>query len=208
MNLNKEQLQEAQQRFKDLLNFYIVLALEKFAQDLRITFERLLKIIEDKEPIDSNIAKKLRYLWQIKLGTVYVPAPKPELKPLECSIFDIVFELVGKGKIYKVANIKDVLPQIINDVHYDGALLRVTPDINNILFYFFKENFEFEKTKGISSGITTVCPEYRKFELELFDNQELQYFLIYGKGILIDSTDSLQSENIISVLKREGKWEE
>jgi hypothetical protein len=33
----------------------------------------------------------------------------------------------------------------------------------------------------------TKCPEFRKFEIEILDNDdEIQYFLIYGKGMLID----------------------
>lgn len=145
----------------------------------------------------------------IEVPLLPFPAPRSILdEPIECSIHDIVFKFVGKNnKSYKTSNIKDVLPRKIDDFHYDKALPIVMPEINDILHQFFKGNFEIEEDQGLSSGITTKCPEYRKFEMEILDDQGMQYFLIYGKGTLIESDSSLPYEKIVTALRNKGYWE-
>lgn len=205
--MDEERLQRAYRYLDDLFKIYVLPSISKLASDLNIGIDTLIRVFAHKEDISDDLASKLMYLWAIKLGSAYVPGPKAELEPIECSIFDSVYQFVSKNKSYKTSNIKDILPQKIEDSQYDGALKRVMPAINEILYIFFKKNFQIEETKELSSGITTVCPEFRKFEIEILDDGIMQYFLIYGKGILIDSSESLPVEKIVAILKNEGYWE-
>jgi hypothetical protein len=171
--------------------------------------EKYLRIIEATTAYVHGPKPFLnRYYEIIHSGKFYVPAPKPVLKPVESSIHDAVYKMVGKKDTYKVINIKDVQPELIEERNYDGALYRVLPGVNGILHTFFKKHLNPEEQKGVSSGTTSKVPKFRKFELEIFDeHNELQYFLIYGRGKLIDSSASLESERFIAVLKNEAAWE-
>jgi hypothetical protein len=211
VNVNAFQRQEEiKNKFLDLYEKFEPKGLLGLKNKLGITAEDYLNILADIQGIPPNVARRIDYLWEIEFGTVYVPAPMSILDELtEYSIFDAIYKFVAKGESYKTFNSKDVQPTKIEDNDYNGALPRVLPEINNILHKFFKGNFEIEETTGISSGITTQSPEFRKFELEILENtNEIQYFLIYGKGLVIDSIGALPLEKIITVLKREGSWEE
>lgn len=181
--------------------------LYKLAADLKIGSEDLLRILADVQGIDPDLGRRIDYLWQIRFGRVSVKVPKPELKPPESSIFDAIYKLVGKKETYKVANVKDVLTELIEDVNYDGALHRVIPRINEILHAFFKGHLNLEEEQGISSGTTSEVPEFRKFELEILHENEPQYVFIYGKGVIINLIGDLPAEKLVKVLKDEGKWE-
>lgn len=205
--INSSLIDEAQSRLIDLLK---KIPIQELAIKLKIGHLQVQNYLQNMEPISLEIAKKLRFLWIIEFGTSYFPGPKSAIdEPLECSIFVIIYQFVGKNKkSYKISNAKDVMPKKIEDIQYDGALKRVMPQINDILYIFFKKNLKIEQTKEISSGITTVCPKNRRFELEIIDEDNVvDYFLIYGNGLLIDSSESLHYEKIITVLKNEGAWE-
>lgn len=198
-------IDEAQSRLIDLLQNIPV---DELARKLKIGHIQIKNYQENREMISPEIAQKLRFFWQIEFGTSFVPAPQSILdEPVECSIFDNIYRFIGNNKKYKISNIKDVLPRKIEDIHYDGALKRVIPDINEDLYIFFSKNLEIEETQELSSGITADCPEFRKFELEILEDDVMQYYFIYGKGKIIDSSESLHYQKIAAILRNEGSWE-
>ncbi len=207
-NMDEDRMKRAAEQVIDLFNLFVLTSISMLASDLKTDIDTLIRVYLGKEPISDALAKQIMYLWALKLGKVHYPAPKPTLEmPVESTVFDAVYNLVGKKKSYKTANIKDVLPEIIEDVNYDGALHRVTPEINYILNVSFKGNLSMQVEKGISSGTTSQVPEFRRFELEIIEQKEYQYILIYGRGTIIYSIGNLPLEKIIAVLKKEKKWE-
>jgi hypothetical protein len=199
-------LYEAQHQLVDLNS---KIEIGKLAQELKTTPDRLQDFLQNKELIPEDIAIRLRYLWALRLGTSYHPALASVLdEPDECSIYAMVFKIVGKNeKQYKTAHIKDVLTRKIDNKDYDWALSIVMPQINPILQNSFKGNLEIEEDKGLSYGITSVCPQFRRFELEILRDDGMQYSLIYSRGILKEADAGLPSQKIITVLKNEGFWE-
>lgn len=200
-------IDEAQSRLLDLLKN---IPIQELAIKLKIAPMQIQNFLENRESISPNIANKLRFIWQIVYGTCYFPGHKSSIDELlECSIFVDVYRFVGKNnKSYKSSNIKDVLPEKIEDVQYDDALKRVMPKINEIIYIFFKKNLKIEQIKEIIPGITPVCPKYRKFELEIINEDNVvDYFLIYSRGVLIDCTEGFPFEKIVAVLKNEQSWE-
>ena len=174
---------------------------------LGVSAEDFLQILADVQEITPPLTRIIDHLWSIEFGTVYHPEPqKPEL-PIESTLYDAIFNLAGKKETYKISNIKDILNILIEDINYDGALHRVTPEIKYILNVFFKGHLSMEEGRGISSGTTSEVPEFRKFELEILEDKEHQYIFIYGRGTLINSIGDLPVEKIIAVLRKEGKWE-
>ena len=149
------------------------------------------------------------------IGTAYVPGPRSKLDryPI-CSVFEFTDKLIGKkdGKedVYKIPNHKDVLTEQIDDFEYDNALTRVRTEINELLNEFFKGNLKIEPSDGIAPSISSECPSHRKYELEVFDTDinDFQYILIYSNGSIILALGNIPFEKIVTVLKREAKWED
>jgi hypothetical protein len=206
--MDEERLKRGGEQLDDLFKLYVLPSISKLASDLKTNVDTLIRVYARKEPISDALAKQLMYLWALKLGKVQVPVPKPVLeRPMEGSVFDAVYKLVGKTESYKVSNIKDVLTEIVDDADYDGALHRVIPEIRYHLNVHFKGRLSMQEETGISSGTTSQVPEFRRLELEIIDKNEQQYVLIYGRGMIINSIGNLPVDKIIAVLKKEGKWE-
>ena len=92
-----------------------------------------------------------------------------------------------------------MFPLIVKD---DGALTRARNEINQILLEdFFKGKFHIYSTENISSGKTFICPESRRYELEMWDEkqEQLLHGFIYQKGKVIKTIGNI--DNIISIWK-------
>lgn len=116
-----------------------------------------------------------------------------------CSAFVYFDDFVGKDETFIVIH-KDVFPSIVDE--YDNALTIARNNINQILSEdFFKGKFQVYPAEEISSGRTPTCPESRRYELEMWDeNQEqLLHGFIYQKGEIIKTIGNI--DNVISIWK-------
>jgi hypothetical protein len=116
-----------------------------------------------------------------------------------CSAFVYFDDFVGKDETYVVIH-KDVFPSIVDE--YDNSLTLARNKINTVLSeYFFEGKFQLYPAEEISSGITSKCPESRRYELEMWDeNQErLLHGFIYQKGEVIEIIGDM--DNVISIWK-------
>jgi len=116
-----------------------------------------------------------------------------------CSAFVYFDDFVGKDETYVVIH-KDVFPSMVDE--YDNALTIARNKINQILLEeFFEGKFQLYPAEEISSGITPVCPDNRRYELEMWnDNQEqLLHGFIYEKGEVIKTIGNM--DNVISIWK-------
>ena len=204
--IKSEIIDEAQSRLIDLLKN---IPIEELEIKLKIGHVQLQNYLENRESISLDVAIKLRFLWAIEFGTSYIPGPRSIIdEQLESSVYDSVYKFIGENeKEYKITNIKDVLPHKIEDIDYDGALQRVIPEINKILHIFYKKSLKAELSRELSSGTTTVVPKFRTFEIEILEDRVMQYYFIYGKGKIIDSSESLHYKEIADILKNDGAWE-
>ena len=80
-----ENKERAYEWMDDLYDFYVLPSISALAWDLRISIDTLIAVHARKEPISDALAKKLMYLWAVKLGKIYFPAPKPVFEIPEIS---------------------------------------------------------------------------------------------------------------------------
>ncbi len=135
---------------------------------------------------------------------------------------------------YRMPNQIDKLTTYIEERNYDGALKRVHKPINDILNRYFKTLHLKRKGEEVINepdlllsadelGFGTVekpeCPESRTYELQIypgnvripFEPESAIYGLKYTKGAIVNIHgfgDNFPIEDIIDILKKEGKWEE
>jgi hypothetical protein len=119
--------------------------------------------------------------------------------------------LVGKREpLYQTnVNHKDVLPVLTSRRDYDGALARVLPRINALLQPFLSKDTSIVPG-GLTDALTTRCPEFRRYELEVYDNdtKEVSTALTYWKGRLHTVHGRLPAQAIAEALRQEGQWEQ
>ena len=154
---------------------------------------------QSKKTEDSEgICIKKEYSSDEEYVNIMKIKEKYNLKSL-CSIYLYFDEFVGRDETYVVIH-KDVFPSLIKE--YDDALTRARNGINSILLEdFFEGRFQLYPDEEISSGKTFTCPASRRYELEIWDeNQEnLLHGFIYQKGEVIKTIGNV--DNIISLWK-------
>jgi len=219
-------LKEAYEKLEELYKFYLKTAIDRLADDLKISSELLQKIIEKKEAITPGIARRLRYLYAIKLGKIKIKVPKPLLVPpievppppkveiKKCTTFTRLSGLEDKNTIYEAENIRDVLPNFVEYKDYDHAMDPIGTWLEEWSVTFFrKKDKAMRLVKAAELSMSThyqnECPESRRFEYELIDIEtgKPRYGFIYTKGKIIWSLGHLPLPDIIFVLKKIGAWE-
>ncbi len=210
-------IKDSHSNFEDLYKFYIKPGENKFAADLGISLERLHKIIRMEEAITPELARKLRYLWQIRLGTTKVKVPMPFLKPgiRECRTITCLSGLAHKDTVYMAINHRDVLTDYVETQTYDRSIVPIRDYLDDWLATFFRRKdkaMELVKSSGfsVSTHYEQDCPDSRRYEFEFkdIDTEEMRYELIYTKGQIIKKKGNLPFDEIVAILKRIGKWEE
>lgn len=78
-------IDEAQPRLKELIR---KMPIEELARKLKTTPAQIQAFLDNKESVPLDTAKAVMYLWAIKCGSVYAPAPKPILEPIDSSLID------------------------------------------------------------------------------------------------------------------------
>jgi hypothetical protein len=209
-------IKDSHSNFEELYRFYIKLGENMFASDLGISPERLHKIIRMEEPITPGLARKLRYLWQIRLGTTKVKVPIPFLKPgiRECRTITCLSGLAHGDLVYMAINHRDVLTDYVEIETYDDSIVPIRDYLDDWVATFFRRKdkaMELVKSAGfsVSTHYEQDCPDSRRYEFEFMDNdtEEMRYELIYTKGQIIKKKGNLPFEEIVSILKKIGRWE-
>lgn len=116
-----------------------------------------------------------------------------------CSAFVLFDDFVGKDETCVVIH-KDIFPSIVDE--YDNALIKIRDKINTVLSEsLLKGEFQIYPAEEISSGITHVCPEHRRYELEIWDENQEQLLngIIYEKGKIIKTIGNM--DDVISIWK-------
>ncbi len=200
---------------EDLYKFYIKPGENKFAKDLGISREVLLKILRKEETINLEIARRLRYLWQIRLGTAKVEVPKPFLPVIKkCRVYTYLSGLEHGDIVYLAINHLDILPDCGESDAYDHSMDPIRDYIDDwATNHVRRKDKAMRLVKALEPSKSThyghECPESRRYIFELMDEKEgMRYKLVYSKGKVIHSIGDIPLQEIVSLLKKVGKWEE
>lgn len=203
---------EKQEQRKDKLNQLAqkgLAELYKLSSDLTINSEDLLRILADVQGISPELGKRIDYLWQIRFGKVYYPAPKPEIP--ESTAFSYHDHLVGKKDPYIDPVHVDLLTEWVDEENYDGALTRVHDRINSALEVHFGGHLSIDPAEKMSVDprYGDEIPKTRIYELHIIDRytNEARYGLKYFNGELQVHFGNLPFDKIVAILKEEGFWE-
>ncbi|HEY9245287.1 MAG TPA: hypothetical protein VIO11_00420 [Candidatus Methanoperedens sp.] len=211
--------EQRKSKLKDLAEGYAYAGLYLLASDLRLDTESLLRIIGGVQGITPELGRRIDYLWQIKFGTVYYPAPKSvldmdiDIETIEkSSAFYYKDTMVGKKDEYLDPIFWDILTEQISEEEYkkNNALARVRNKIIPLLDAFF-ENLYVRPSENISVA-TLFGSERRKnrtFELHIIDRytKVVRYALSYSQGDIQVSEGNLEADKIVYIVRTEGDWE-
>lgn len=217
--------EERKQKLKQLAEKVQYEALLRFASNLGISAEDLLRILADIQGITPELGRRIDYLWVIEFGKVLVEVPRSILdlviippKPLEvegrkCSLFIHIDGLEHGFSIYHALNYKDYLPTHIRYHLYDGALDSPRNYLNEFFVNFMRVKDKsmtlVESELSLEVRYGEECPKSRVFEMELIEieTETLRYGLKYANGGVLKSVGNLPIKEIVRILKSVGAWE-
>jgi hypothetical protein len=199
----------------------------KFSEFVRVDVKSLLRILTGEQTLTPQQRKRIRYLYDIEFGKVYVRVPPAELIPPKiippeplriavpnCSLLIHIDALEHDLTAYFGINYMDFLIKHIEYMHYDGA---IEPPRNYLNGFF--ANFMRVKDKSMSLVESELsmevrydeeCPKkYRMFEMEMIEieTETLRYGLKYANGRVLKSVGNLPIKEIVRILKSVGAWE-
>jgi hypothetical protein len=192
-----------------------VTELYKLSFSLKISPEDLLRILADEQGITPELGRRIDYLWQIRFGTARVEVPKPFLPVIkECRAYTYLSGLEHGDIIYMPINHRDTLPDCGEGDAYDHAMDPIRDYIDDWAATFMRRKDKAmqlvqAKEPSESPHYESECPDSRQYEFELIDEEEeKRYKIVYSKGKIIYSKGkNLPLEEIVSLLKKIGKWE-